>query len=116
MSQTRHFNNPILKKIHEQTTQTHVSSETQENIKLPPEVKEDFLFHSKMLELAHNGISMNLLTYRKIDILYRADAFPAIWWLLGTQQSLEIPNSHTPPTQSHLQHARAPSVNHRTLD
>ena len=46
-------------------------------VNLPEEVKEDLTFHAKILFIAHKGISMNLLTYRKVDILYRSDACPA---------------------------------------
>ena len=43
-----------------------------QTVKLPNEVIEDLKFHQNILALAHKGISMNLLTYRKINILYRS--------------------------------------------
>ena len=46
-------------------------------VKIPTEVREDLLFHLKILDLANKGMSMNLLTYRQVDTLYRSDACPA---------------------------------------
>jgi hypothetical protein len=46
-------------------------------IKLNDESIEDLKFHLTLLENAHTGISMNLITYRQIDRGYRSDACPA---------------------------------------
>jgi hypothetical protein len=48
------------------------------SINLNEESEEDLKFHLSLLENAHKGISMNLITYRtKIDRGYRSDACPA---------------------------------------
>jgi hypothetical protein len=47
------------------------------SIKLNEESEEDLRFHLSLLENAYKGISMNLITYRKIDRGYRSDACPA---------------------------------------
>ena len=52
-------------------------SENRRHVAVPLQVQEDLKFHNTILKLAYEGISMNLLTYRKVDILYRSDACPA---------------------------------------
>ena len=46
-------------------------------VKTSPTIVEDLKLHLSFLQLAHDGISMNLLTYRAITRLYRSDACPA---------------------------------------
>lgn len=46
-------------------------------IKLSEEVILDLSLHLNFLEIAHKGISMNLITFRKPTIAYRSDACPA---------------------------------------
>jgi hypothetical protein len=47
------------------------------SIKLTEETKADLIFHRQTLKKAHEGTSMNILTYRKVDQGYRSDACPA---------------------------------------
>lgn len=47
------------------------------SIKITEEVEQDLLFLLKVLQLANKGISLNLITYRKVDRAYRSDACPA---------------------------------------
>ena len=47
------------------------------SVKIPSEIANYLNFHLEILDLARKGMSMNLLTYRKVDILYQADACPA---------------------------------------
>lgn len=44
--------------------------------KIPTEIANDLNFHIEILDLARKGMSMNLLRYRKADILYRANTCP----------------------------------------
>lgn len=51
-------------------------AENRRSIKLKEEVIEDLRLHLNFLNVAHKGMSMNLLTYRKPTHIYRADACP----------------------------------------
>ena len=52
-------------------------SKNRRSIKITEEVANDLTFHLEILKLATAGISMKLLTYCKVQRVYRADACPA---------------------------------------
>ena len=65
-----------MKHFLSQIRQEKSRSKNRKSIKLLEEVKEDFTLHLRFLKIACNGISMNLLTYRKPTHVYRGDACP----------------------------------------
>ena len=69
MPYSKHFMNRLRQLMHRAKKRRHV--------KTSKTIIEDLKLHIFFLELAHKGVSMNLLTYRAITRLYRSDACPA---------------------------------------
>ena len=66
---SKHFMSRIRQLMHK--------SKNRRFINISNEVEKDLIFHTEILKIASQGISMNLLTYRKIQRVYRSDACPA---------------------------------------
>lgn len=67
---------PYMKHFMSRIRQDKKRAENRRSIKLKEEVIEDLRLHLNFLNVAHKGMSMNLLTYRKPTHIYRADACP----------------------------------------
>ena len=65
-----------MKQFMSRIRQEKKRSKNRRSLKLKDEVLEDLRLHKKFLSLAKNGISMNLLTYRKPTHIFRVDACP----------------------------------------
>ena len=50
-----------------------LASKKGHNVRLNKRVKDDLIFSQKFLDRANEGISMDLLTFRKPDIVYICD-------------------------------------------
>lgn len=64
----KHFMSRIRAKMKQAQNRRH--------IKLNSEVVEDLKLHLQFLKFAHEGINMNLITFRKVTHVYRTDACP----------------------------------------
>ena len=68
---------PQMKHFMSRIRQLMFRSKNRRKINIPTEVTDDLIFHKKMLQMANDGINMNLITYRDVDRAYRSDACPA---------------------------------------
>ena len=96
----KHFMSRLRSSLH---TAKHKRS-----AKIPTEIANDLNFHIEILDLARKGMSMNLLRYRKADILYRANTCPTglgSYSARGRARHFMIPiNLQLRATQNMLEH------------
>ena len=69
MPYSKHFMNRLRQLMHK--------AKNRRKIKTSKTIIADLELHIFFLNLAHKGVSMNLLTYRAVTRLYRSDACPA---------------------------------------